>query len=75
MHHDLRGIIFDFDGTIAETERRGQRVAYNRAFVDLGLDWTWDEELYADLLNVAGGKERLRYYMARYRPEMSDEAV
>lgn len=75
MHHDLRGIIFDFDGTIAETERRGQRVAYNRAFVDLGLGWTWDEELYADLLNVAGGKERLRYYMARYRPEISNEAV
>lgn len=75
MNQKLRGLIFDFDGTIAETERFGQRVAYNRAFTECGLDWNWDEELYADLLTVAGGKERLRYYLARYRPELLDDAV
>jgi len=72
MTQELRGLIFDFDGTIAETERHGQRVAYNRAFAELGLDWNWDEELYADLLTVAGGRERLRYYLARYRPERAN---
>ena len=71
----LRGLFFDFDGTIAETERHGQRVAYNRAFADRGLDWTWGEDLYADLLNVAGGKERLRYYLERYRPRVPEGAV
>jgi len=75
MTRQLQGIFLDFDGTIAETERFGQRVAYNRAFADLQLDWTWDEELYADLLSVAGGKERIRYYLARYRPELLVEAI
>lgn len=75
MKRNVGAVILDFDGTIAETERFGQRVAYNRAFEDLGLDWTWDEDLYADLLSIAGGKERLRYYLARYRPELLDEAV
>lgn len=63
-------MILDFDGTIAETERFGHRVAYNLAFTELGLDWHWSEELYGDLLKVAGGKERLGYYVARYRPEL-----
>lgn len=67
-----RGIIFDFDGTIAETERFGHRVAYNRAFAEAGLDWYWDADLYAELLCVAGGKERLRFYMARYRRQERD---
>ena len=66
----LRGVFLDFDGTIAETERHGHRIAYNHAFTDLSLDWTWNEELYADLLTVAGGKERLRYYLERYRPRL-----
>jgi len=47
-------------------------VAYNQAFAQLGLHWTWDEALYAQLLSVAGGKERLRYYLDRYRPELGD---
>lgn len=68
--NELRGLFFDFDGTIAETERFGQRVAYNRAFADLGLDWHWDEEMYGDLLQIAGGQERIRYYLARYRPDI-----
>lgn len=75
MTDELRGIFLDFDGTIAETERFGQRAAYNRAFSELGLDWGWDEQLYADLLSVAGGKERLRYYLERYRPESLDRSI
>ena len=75
MTGELRGLLFDFDGTIAETERLGQRVAYNHAFAELGLDWNWDETLYGDLLSVAGGKERLRFYLQKYRPELLDDAI
>jgi HAD superfamily hydrolase (TIGR01509 family) len=75
MAHELRGLLFDFDGTIAETERHGHRVAYNQAFAELGLAWTWDEALYGDLLRVAGGRERLRYYLARYHPERGDAST
>ena len=63
----LEAILFDFDGTIAETERLGHRVAYNAAFAQLGLDWTWDSALYGELLAVSGGKERIAHYLDRYR--------
>jgi HAD superfamily hydrolase (TIGR01509 family) len=75
MKDRLRGLILDFDGTIAETERHGHRVSYNLAFAELGLDWSWDEELYGALLSVAGGKERLRHYLAQYRPKLLDDAI
>jgi HAD superfamily hydrolase (TIGR01509 family) len=75
MKDRLRGLILDFDGTIAETERHGHRVSYNLAFTELGLDWSWDEELYGALLSVAGGKERLRHYLAQYRPKLLDDAI
>ncbi len=64
----LRALVFDFDGTIAETERHGHRVAYNLAFEDLGLDDRWDEATYGALLGVAGGRERLEAYFERTRP-------
>jgi HAD superfamily hydrolase (TIGR01509 family) len=59
----LDAILFDFDGTIAETERLGHRVAYNEAFAQYGLDWVWDDALYGELLAVAGGKERIAHYL------------
>jgi len=58
----LKALIFDVDGTLAETEDL-HRQAFNRAFVELGLPWHWDAALYADLLTVMGGKERLAYYI------------
>jgi HAD superfamily hydrolase (TIGR01509 family) len=65
----LQALIFDIDGTLADTERDGHRLAFNRAFAAAGLDWNWDVELYGELLAVTGGKERMRHYIARYRPE------
>ena len=65
----LEALIFDVDGTLSDTERDGHRVAFNRAFADAGLDWDWTVELYGDLLSVTGGKERLTYYIERYRPD------
>jgi HAD superfamily hydrolase (TIGR01509 family) len=75
MSDRLRGIILDFDGTIADTERFGHRVSYNLAFAELGLDWSWDEEMYGVLLSVAGGKERLLHYLTQYRLQLRDDAM
>lgn len=65
----LKALIFDVDGTLAETERYGHRMAFNDAFYDLGLDWYWDESLYSDLLAIGGGRERLEGYIRYYRKE------
>ena len=64
----LRALIFDVDGTLADTERDGHRPAFNAAFREAGLDWHWDEALYGDLLAVTGGKERIAHYVGRHRP-------
>lgn len=65
----LRALIFDVDGTLADTERDGHRPAFNAAFREFGLDWEWDVALYGELLAVTGGKERIRYYVERFRPD------
>ena len=65
----LKALIFDVDGTLADTERDGHRVAFNKAFAEAGLDWDWDQELYGKLLAVTGGKERMRYYVEAFRPD------
>jgi HAD superfamily hydrolase (TIGR01509 family) len=63
-----RAIIFDVDGTLAETEE-AHRKAFNRAFAAAGLDWHWDQELYRKLLAVTGGKERIRYFIEDFGGE------
>ena len=63
----LRALIFDVDGTLAETEDL-HRQAFNRAFAELGLPWRWDPALYSDLLTVMGGKERLSHYIDTRHP-------
>lgn len=59
----LQAVIFDVDGTLAETELDGHRVAFNRAFSEFHLDWNWSPERYGELLTVTGGKERLRLHI------------
>jgi HAD superfamily hydrolase (TIGR01509 family) len=71
----LQALIFDVDGTLADTERDGHRLAFNRAFADAGLDWQWDEALYGKLLTVTGGKERIRYYLETFRPDIDAATV
>ncbi len=62
----LKALIFDVDGTLADTERDGHRVAFNLAFQEAGLNWDWNPELYGELLTVTGGKERMRFYAEQY---------
>ena len=62
----VKAIIFDCDGVLVDTERDGHRVAFNRAFKALGIDADWSVALYAELLLVAGGKERMRAYFDRF---------
>jgi len=67
----LQAIIFDVDGTLAETERDGHRPAFNQAFTEHGLNWRWDEELYGRLLDITGGKERIRHFAGIAAPEIA----
>ena len=55
-------LLFDVDGTIAETERDGHLIAFNRAFVEFGVPWHWTNEVYGGLLKVTGGFERMQAY-------------
>jgi HAD superfamily hydrolase (TIGR01509 family) len=61
----LEALLFDCDGVLAETERDGHRVAYNRAMAELGIAAHWGSEEYAELVLVAGGKERLACYFKK----------
>lgn len=70
----LQALLFDVDGTLADTERDGHRVAFNRAFADAGLAWDWDEALYGELLRITGGKERIRYYLDTWLPDFKRPA-
>lgn len=75
----LKALIFDVDGTLAETEDL-HRQAFNAAFAELGLPWIWTPPFYSDLLRVMGGKERLAHYIATFhatevaalRPRMTE---
>lgn len=57
----LKALILDVDGTLADTEL-AHLAAFNHAFAEVGLDWHWDVPLYTRLLEVSGGKERIRAY-------------
>lgn len=58
----LEALIFDVDGTLAETEEL-HRQAFNDSFDEAGLPWHWTREDYARLLTTTGGKERLARYI------------
>jgi len=69
----IKAIIFDVDGTLADTED-GHRKSFNKAFAESGLDWNWDVALYDKLLRVTGGKERIKYFVETFRPDFARPA-
>lgn len=62
-------LIFDVDGTLAETESV-HRCAFNAAFREAGIDWYWDQRTYKGLLQVTGGKERIRAFAHSHPPRL-----
>lgn len=56
-------VVFDVDGTLADTERDGHRLAFNEAFAAAGLPYRWDEGEYGALLALTGGKRRIEHYL------------
>ena len=69
---ELKALLFDCDGVLAETERDGHRVANNRMFEKMGIPAFWSVEEYGELVKVSGGKERLKAYFRRYPERFSD---
>jgi HAD superfamily hydrolase (TIGR01509 family) len=71
----MDALIFDCDGVLVDTERDGHRVAFNEAFKAKGLNVHWDVSLYGDLLQVAGGKERMKHFfnMTQWPENITDK--
>ena len=57
------GVVFDVDGTLVDSEQEGHRVAFNQAFEEAGLPYSWDRRVYRELLRVAGGRERIQHFL------------
>ena len=78
---EIKAIIFDQDGVIIDTERDGHRVAFNKTFKEFGFDFQWDVDYYHELLQIAGGKERMRHHLhtkgfgREVKPEKEDELI
>ena len=59
MTKPLEAVVFDVDGTLAETERHGHRVAFNKAFAQEGYSYSWSDELYRELVKTTGRSAKL----------------
>lgn len=71
---NLRGLVFDVDGTLAETEEV-HRHCFNTIFEHAGLEDRWDQERYGELLEVTGGKERMRAHFEQSSHHLSDATI
>jgi HAD superfamily hydrolase (TIGR01509 family) len=58
----IKAVFFDIDGVIIDTERDGHRVSFNLAFKEFGFTDEWSADYYHELLQVAGGKERMKHH-------------
>lgn len=77
----IKAVFFDQDGVIIDTERDGHRVAFNETFKEFGYNFEWDADYYHELLQVAGGKERMKHHLhtkgfgVEVKPEDEDELI
>src|SRR5215216_5668456 len=58
----IKAVFFDQDGVIIDTERDGHCVSFNMAFKEFGFTDEWSEDYYHELLQIAGGKERMKHH-------------
>ena len=58
----LQAVYWDLDGTIANTELEAHLPAFNKSFIDLGLEWNWDKDTYIELLKINGGRNRIAFF-------------
>ena len=78
---EIKALIFDQDGVIIDTERDGHRVAFNNTFKEFGFDAEWDVDYYHELLQIAGGKERMKHHLmtkgfgVEVKPEEVDDLI
>lgn len=70
----LRALIFDVDGTLAETEAL-HLAAFNAAFAAAGHDWKWSDDDYTRLLTTTGGKERIARFLRERGEAAEPEAI
>ena len=71
----LQAVFWDVDGTLADTELYGHRLAFNQAFQSLELGWDWDIPLYIELLKIQGGARRIQYYADTNNISIKDELI
>ena len=70
----LKAIIFDVDGTLADTEQNGHLVACNEAFAQLGFDIRWSWEEFKELLKIPGNARRMRLALST-RTSLSEAEI
>ena len=70
----LKAIIFDVDGTLADTERNGHLVACNEAFARMGFDIRWSWEEFKELLKIPGNARRMRLALST-RTSLSETEI
>jgi beta-phosphoglucomutase-like phosphatase (HAD superfamily) len=75
MAKHLDGIIFDVDGTLAETEDLGHRLACNEAFHTMGYAFSWSSEEFKALQPIAGNRKRMRMALETLEPSMGEVAI
>ena len=71
----LKGVYWDLDGTIANTELEAHLPAFNKAFKDFGINWHWDANKYIKLLKINGGRNRIKFYSKLIKEDFSDEFI
>ncbi len=70
----LDAIIFDVDGTIAETDEI-HRAAFNLAFRDKGLRWHWSHSVYARLCAAPSSQAKMLKFITDFRAEEHEEMM